>query len=200
MKKLLTTLLVLSLVGCQQASTGASTDTELVESTTSEETDKPEEQKKKKYWTCPTCSKEEQYVLKQFQEKAGITDRNALATLMGNIRSESMFIPNICEGGARVQYNQCHSGGYGLIQWTTQRRYDGLGYFSSKYGCDPSELECQTRYMINELEFQKTVHLFRQEGKSISQYMRAAYYWLGWGIKGYRESYSHEYYAKMVLA
>ena len=81
-------------------------------------------------WTCPTCSSNEQYVLKELQLQANIYDKNSLATIMGNIKQESKFIPNICEGGARVEYNQCRRGGYGLIQWTTESRYLGLGLFS----------------------------------------------------------------------
>ena len=35
----------------------------------------------------------------------------------------------------------CHSGGYGLIQWTSVGRYNNLGKFCKKYDCDPSSLE-----------------------------------------------------------
>ena len=105
---------------------------------------------------------------------------------------------NICEGGARVSYDQCHKGGFGLIQWTTQARYDGLGSFCDKYGCDPSTIEGQTRYMINEHSFQTNLPTFEGRGLTISQYMRPAYYWLGWGVKGYRESYSYDYVTKFI--
>ena len=84
-------------------------------------------------WKCPDCSPAEQYVLKELQEHTKITDRNALATIMGNIKQESKFHSNICEGGARVPYSDCHRGGYGLIQWTTKNRYLGLGRFCDKY-------------------------------------------------------------------
>jgi len=150
-------------------------------------------------WQCLDCSPEEKYVLEQLQDQTRITDRNALATIMGNIKQESKFYPNICEGGARVPYNDCHRGGYGLIQWTSTQRYLGLNYFANKYGCDPSTLECQTRYMINENQFQKVLPEFEGGGQSISQYMVPAYYWLGWGIKGKRELYAYNYTKKMVL-
>ena len=84
-------------------------------------------------WKCIDCTPEEQYVLKQLQDKTRITDRNALATILGNIKQESKFHSNICEGGARVPYSDCHRGGYGLIQWTTENRYLGLGLFCDKY-------------------------------------------------------------------
>ena len=148
---------------------------------------------------CPECSPEEKYVLKQLQDKTKITDRNALATIMGNIKQESKFHPDICEGGARVLYDDCHRGGYGLIQWTSTHRYLGLRYFSDKYDCDPSTLECQTRYMINEPIFQKVLPDFEGNGQTISQYMVPAYYWLGWGIKGNREIYAYNYTNKLVL-
>ena len=151
-------------------------------------------------WKCEDCSPEEQYVLEQLQEHTKITDPNALATIMGNIKQESKFISNICEGGARVSYTECKVGGYGLIQWTSIGRYKGLGNFCAKYSCDPSSLEGQTRYMINEIHFQKVLPDFEGSGKTVRQYMIPAYYWLGWGIKGNREIYSYNYSKKLVLA
>ena len=153
-----------------------------------------------KTWTCPDCTPEEKFVLKKLQSGTKITDKNALATIMGNIKQESKFIANICEGGARVPYDRCLRGGYGLIQWTSKNRYLGLGYFAKKYGCSPSEFKCQTRYMINEPIFQKYLPMFEGSGQSVSQYMVPAYYWLGWGIKGKREVYAYEYIKKFTLS
>lgn len=153
-----------------------------------------------KTWKCPGCNDNEKYVLEQLQKRTNISDRNALATIMGNIKSESGFRPNVCEGGAIVPYKQCLRGGYGLIQWTTTARYNGLGKFCSKFNCDPSSLEGQTRYMINEVHFQKVLPEFEGHGQPIHQYMVGAYYWLGWGIKGYREQYAYDYTKKMIYA
>ena len=151
-------------------------------------------------WKCPDCSPEEQYVLKELQAKTKITDRNALATIMGNIKQESNFRANICEGGARVSYSDCHSGGYGLIQWTSLGRYNNLGKFTERYNMDPSSLEGQTSYMINESVFQRYLPEFEGNGKTVSQYMVPAYYWLGWGIKGKREVYAYQYTKKLIYA
>ena len=151
-------------------------------------------------WTCPTCTENEQYVLAQLQEHTKISDRNALATIMGNIKQESKFIPNICEGGARVPYGDCHSGGYGLIQWTSINRYNNLGKFCENYGCDPSTLEGQTRYMINENIFQRVLPEFEGRGWSVHQYMAPSFYWLGWGIKGNRELYAYDYVKQLKWA
>ena len=151
-----------------------------------------------KTWKCPGCNTNEKYVLEQLQKKTKISDRNALATIMGNIKSESNFHPNICEGGARVPYNRCLRGGYGLVQWTTTNRYLGLGRFAKKYGYDPSSLEGQTAYMINEYTFQRYLPEFEGPGQTVSQYMVGAYYWLGWGIKGNRETYAYNYTKKLV--
>ena len=153
-----------------------------------------------KTWQLPGGTPAEQYVLEQLQEQTKISDRNALATILGNIKSESNFHPNICEGGARVPYGDCHRGGYGLIQWTSIGRYNNLGKFCNKYDCDPSSLEGQTRYMINESVFRRYLPEFEGRGKTVDQYMVAAYYWLGWGIKGYRQQYAYEYTKKLVLA
>ena len=151
-------------------------------------------------WKCEDCTPEEQYVLEELQKQTKIYDRNALATIMGNIKQESKFIPNICEGGARVSYTECKVGGYGLIQWTSIGRYKGLGNFCAKYVCDPSSLAGQTRWMINEPIFQRYLPEFEGSGQTISQYMIPAYYWLGWGIKGNREVYAWDYRDKMVLS
>ena len=173
--------------------TGTTPTTEDVDEAPTEELVKVE-----KTWTCPTCNPSEQYVLKRIQELTLIDDPNALATIMGNIKSESNFHSNICEGGARVPYDQCHSGGFGLIQWTTVGRYNGLGNFAKKYDCDPSSLECQVRWMVNEPQFQKELPAFEGGGRTIGDYMRSAYRWLGWGIKGHREHYSYDYVKKMI--
>ena len=151
-----------------------------------------------KTWKCPTCNNNEQYVLAQLQEKTMISDRNALSTILGNIKAESGFQPKVCEGGAIVPYKQCLRGGYGLIQWTTQARYNNLGKFCKKFKCDPSSLEGQTRFMINEVHFQKYLPEFEGHGQPIHQYMVGAYYWLGWGIKGNREKYAYDYTKKLV--
>lgn len=153
-----------------------------------------------KSWKCPGCNPNEKKVLKELQARTKISDRNALATIMGNIKSESGFRPNVCEGGAIVPYHQCRRGGYGLIQWTTAARYNGLGKFCRKYGCDPSGLDGQIRYMINENQFQKILPEFEGHGQPIHQYMVGAYYWLGWGIKGNREHYSYQYAKKLVYS
>jgi len=151
-------------------------------------------------WKCDDCTPEEQFVLEELQEQTKIKDRNALATIMGNIKQESKFIPNICEGGARVSYTECKVGGYGLIQWTSIGRYKGLGNFCAKYVCDPSSLEGQTRWMINEPIFQRVLPQFEGGGQTVSYYMKPSYYWLGWGIKGNREVYAWDYTKKFVLA
>ena len=151
-------------------------------------------------WKCEDCTPNEQYVLAELQKHTKISDRNALATIMGNIKQESLFVSNICEGGARVPYGDCHRGGYGLIQWTSINRYNNLGKFCNKYDCDPSSLEGQTRYMINENIFQRYLPMFEGGGQTVRQYMVPAYYWLGWGIKGNREIYAYEYTKKLVLA
>ena len=157
-------------------------------------------EEKKETWKCPDCNFNEKYVLEKLQEKTNITDRNALATIMGNIKSESNFHPDICEGGARVSYDNCHWGGYGIVQWTSIGRYNNLGKFCEKYDCDPSSLEGQTNYMINESVFQRYLPEFEGRGLTVRQYMTPAYKWLGWGIKGKRELYAWEYSKRLTLS
>lgn len=140
---------------------------------------------------------EELKVLNFFQDM-GITDRAALATLMGNIKQESKFNPNICEGGARGPYHTCRRGGFGLIQWTTTGRYTGLGRHATAIGGDPTHMDTQLSYLVSEVEWKKVEHIFKQEGHSIATYMGAAKRWLGWGVHGARTSYSHSYYNRLT--
>ena len=153
---------------------------------------------KEQFWECPTCTPAEQYVLKELQKQTNIKSRNALSAILGNIKQESNFRSFVCEGGARVPYDRCHRGGYGIIQWTTESRYNGLGSFCKKYGCDPSSLAGQVRYMINENQFQTVLPEFEVGVDTVAQYMVPCYYWLGWGIKGNRELYAYDYVKKLV--
>jgi len=163
------------------------------------EVEEPKPEPVAKTWKCPGCSENEARTLEFLQER-GINDKAALATVMGNIKSESMFNTNICEGGARVDYQHCHSGGFGLIQWTRINRYNGLGNFCTKYGLDPNSIDGQLRYMVNEVQWVRYEPYLKGEGQSIDYYMRHAYAWLGWGIKGARSQYAHDYYNRMTLA
>jgi len=145
---------------------------------------------------CKGCNEQENATLAYFQDR-GIKDRNALATIMGNIRQESTFVPNICEGGSRTSWSNC-GGGYGLIQWTSANRYYGLGDFAKKYGGSPSALHTQLRYLTNEVQWQEIEGKMKTPGKSINRYMDYAYSWIGWGIHGARTSYAHDYANRLI--
>ena len=152
---------------------------------------------KEKRLICKGCNEHENATLAFFQDR-GIKDRNALSTIMGNIRQESTFVPNICEGGARTSYHGCRSGGYGLIQWTSANRYHGLGDFAKRYGGSPSSLHTQLRYLTNEVQWQQIEDRMKTPGKSINRYMDYAYSWIGWGHHGSRTSYAHDYVSKLI--
>lgn len=152
----------------------------------------PKEKPKEKRLTCIGCNSYELFTLNALQER-GITDKLALATIMGNIKQESQFIPNICEGGARVPYNSCRSGGYGIIQFTSSDRFYGLGQHASRIGGDPSSFGTQLDYVFTERQWKDIEHKLKLPNQPINYYMRLAYRWLGWGIKGPRESYAFDY-------
>jgi hypothetical protein len=154
------------------------------------------EKPKEKRLICKGCNEHENAALAFFQER-GIKDRNALATIMGNIRQESTFIPNICEGGSRTSWSNC-GGGYGLIQWTSANRYYGLGDFAKKYGGSPSSLHTQLRYLTTEVQWQRIQDRMKTPGKSIDRYMDYAYSWIGWGHHGARTSYAHDYASRLI--
>jgi hypothetical protein len=157
------------------------------------------EKPKEKRLICKGCNTYESRAL-EFLQKKGITDKNALATIMGNIRQESTFIPNICEGGARTSYHGCTSGGYGLIQWTNASRYHGLGNFSAKIGANPSSLDAQLNYMLHESDWKMIENYMKRPGGTISDYMRLARKWIRWGHHGARTDFAYNYAKKFVLS
>lgn len=156
------------------------------------------EKPKVKRLVCKGCNSNEARTL-EFLQSRGITDRNALATIMGNIRQESTFHPNICEGGARVSYNSCRSGGYGLIQWTNAPRFFGLGKHAARIGANPSSLDAQLDYMLHEGDWKMIEPYMKTPGKTINQYMRLAQRWIRWGHHGARTDYAYNYANKLVL-
>ena len=146
---------------------------------------------------CKGCNHNESRTLDFLQDR-GVTDKNALATIMGNIRQESTFTPNICEGGARVSYPNC-GGGYGLIQWTNAPRFYGLGKHAARIGANPSSLDTQLDYMLYEGDWKMIEPHMKTPGKSINDYMRLARKWIRWGDHGARTDYAYNY-AKRLIA
>ena len=149
-------------------------------------------------WVGEGFTATETAVLNFFQDY-GINDRASLAVLLGNVKQESRFETNICEGGTRPGYHGCHRGGFGLIQWTTQGRYDGLGRHARATGGSPTDLNTQLAYLVTEVEWKKVEHIFKDEGRSIQSYMQAAYRWLGWGVHGNRTLYANDYFNRLSL-
>ena len=156
------------------------------------------EKPKVKRLVCKGCNHNESLTL-EFLQNRGITDKNAIATIMGNIRQESTFTPNICEGGARVSYSRCRSGGYGLIQWTNTPRYNGLGNHAARIGGNPSSLNTQLDYMLYEGDWKMIEPYMKKPGKSINDYMGLARKWIRWGHHGARTDFAYNYANKLVL-
>ena len=154
------------------------------------------EKPKVKRLVCKGCNTNESRTL-EFLQNRGITDKNALATIMGNIRQESTFVPNICEGGARTSYPNC-GGGYGLIQWTDAPRFYGLGRHAARIGANPSSLEVQLDYMLYEGDWKMIENRMKTPGKSITDYMRLASKWIRWGHHGARTDFAYTYASKLV--
>jgi hypothetical protein len=50
--------------------------------------------------------------------------------------------------------------------------------------------------MINELKFRAELAEFQTKYQQLPYYMNSAYYWLGWGIYGNRESYAYSFLKK----
>ena len=155
------------------------------------------ERPKEKRLICKGCNNYESKTL-DFLQNNGISDKNALATIMGNIKQESTFIPNICEGGSRVSYYNCRSGGFGIIQWTDSTRYNGLGRHAYRIGANPSSLYTQLDYMMYEGDWKMIENQMKTPGKSITDYMRLARKWIRWGHHGARTNYAYNYASRLI--
>ena len=155
------------------------------------------ERPKEKRLICKGCNNYESKTL-DFLQNNGISDKNALATIMGNIKQESTFIPNICEGGSRVSYYNCRSGGFGIIQWTDSTRYNGLGRHAYRIGANPSSLYTQLDYMMYEGDWKMIENQMKTPGKSITDYMRLARKWIRWGHHGARTDYAYNYASRLI--
>jgi len=147
---------------------------------------------------CNGCNHNESQTL-EFLQNRGVTDKNAIATIMGNIRQESSFKSDICEGGARVPYHACRRGGFGAIQWTNAPRYYGLGKFAVSIGGDPSSLDTQLQYMMYEGDWKMIEPYMKTPGQTIHDYMRLARRWIRWGHKGARTDYAYDYSKRLIL-
>jgi len=154
------------------------------------------EPERPKVLRCNGCNEYEQRTVSFLQEQ-GVKDRKAIAVVLGNIYQESTFIPNICEGGQRMPYQSCRRGGYGLIQFTSQDRYDGLGSHARRIGKDPSTLDAQLSYIVTEPQWKEIEPDLKTPGRSVESYMRSTYRWIGWGIHGARTSFAYDYLKRL---
>ena len=148
-------------------------------------------------WTLPNATPVEKKLLHILQVR-GIEDKNAIAAVLGNVKQESKFHPNICEGGARISYWSCKRGGYGLIQWTSPGRVNGLAQHANSLGLDPSQASAQISYLFTERQWKHIEPSLNNDGHSIEYYMNKTYYWIGWGIHGKRTTYAYDYANNLV--
>jgi len=146
---------------------------------------------------CKSCNANEKIALQKLQDH-GIKDKNALATIMGNIRQESTFQPDVCEGGAKTGYNGCRSGGFGLIQWTSENRFRGLGAHAARTGGNPSTIHTQLSYLFEEGDWKMIEDRMLEPGRTIDDYMRTARRWIRWGHHGARTAYAHDYVGRFT--
>lgn len=148
---------------------------------------------------CKSCNANEKIALQKLQDH-GIRDPKAIATIMGNIRQESTFLPEVCEGGSRTGYHGCRRGGFGLIQWTSENRFLGLGQYARKIGGNPSSIQTQLSYLLEEGDWKMIEDGMMKPGKTIDDYMHLARKWIRWGHHGARTAYAYDYLKRFTTA
>ena len=77
---------------------------------------------------------------------------SAIAGIMGNMEAESSLEPNIIEGGGHADEITVGGPGYGLCQWTSQDRQQGLVNFAQSRGTSTSDTDTQLDFMLSEID------------------------------------------------
>ncbi len=84
--------------------------------------------------------------------KNGFTEI-ATAGIMGNLMAESHFNPRIVEGGSEADNITCDgTTGYGIAQWTSIDRQEGLAALASAKGHPSGDLMVQIDWLIQEID------------------------------------------------
>lgn len=84
--------------------------------------------------------------------KNGFTEI-ATAGIMGNLMAESHFNPRIVEGGSEADNITCDgTTGYGIAQWTSIDRQEGLAALASAKGRPSGDLMVQIDWLIQEID------------------------------------------------
>lgn len=98
-----------------------------------------------------TSSNENQRKIWNFFKEKGMSEAG-IAGLMGNLRAESNLESNIVEGGSHANEITLNGKtGYGLAQWTSLNRQQGLYDYAKSKGTSTSDLNTQLEYLWQEL-------------------------------------------------
>ena len=107
------------------------------------------------------------YAVWQAMKRYGCTDE-AAGGVVGNVSTESMgtFDPMMIQGGARGK--TMHPGvGYGICQWTTPSRQQGLKKYAAKHSLKYYSIEAQTGWLVKEMGTQfRPAPGYKYTGKS----------------------------------
>ena len=87
----------------------------------------------------------------------GYTQESA-AAIVGNLYAESALNPRVVEGGSIVTEDfraydggKTFSGGFGLVQWTSEDRVAGLQAYADENGLNVTSIEAQVGFLVVEL-------------------------------------------------
>lgn len=81
----------------------------------------------------------------------GLSD-NLAAGILGNIKAESDFNPNVLYGGATGTVFDQQSLAYGLIQWTGSDARASLYNWCTANNCDPDTLDGQAKWIVAQIK------------------------------------------------
>ena len=135
------------------------------------------------------------YIWNKLTTEYGFSNQ-AAAAIMGSMQQESSFNPTASQLGGGIEASIAQgegTNGYGLCQWTGSRTQE-LVNFCNANGMDPSSIDGQIAFMVDEMGKRGSLDAFASAG-DLSAALSVMKDYEGYGEAGSRDEYAAEIFA-----
>lgn len=135
------------------------------------------------------------YIWNKLTTEYGFSNQ-AAAAIMGSMQQESSFNPTASQLGGGIEASIAQgegTNGYGLCQWTGSRTQE-LVNFCNANGMDPSSIDGQIAFMVDEMSKRGSLDAFASAG-DLSAALSVMKDYEGYGEAGSRDEYAAEIFA-----
>lgn len=135
------------------------------------------------------------YIWNKLTTEYGFSNQ-AAAAIMGSMQQESSFNPTASQLGGGIESSIAQgegTNGYGLCQWTGSRTQE-LVNFCNANGMDPSSIDGQIAFMVDEMSKRGSLDAFASAG-DLSAALSVMKDYEGYGEAGSRDEYAAEIFA-----